>query len=157
MKRSLRPKYIRDGRAPIPTNEITSRIMSSIRAKNTKPELIFIKGLRKAKLSPFRRHDKRLPGRPDITFPGKKLAIFINGCYWHRCPHCKPSTPKSHIQFWRKKFMANVLRDKKKSNELKKLGWKVMVIWECQLRTSLAMRLQKVGRLLGKRLPVDLR
>lgn len=129
-------KYIRDGRAPIPDKELTSKIMSSIRAKDTKPELILRKALWNRGIRGYRLHWKKAPGKPDIAFPGKKVAIFVNGCYWHRCPHCKPSLPKTHSDFWNNKFEKNIARDKKILLELKNLGWEIIVIWECELSTE---------------------
>lgn len=128
--------YLRDGRAPIPKCDITSRIMSRIRAKNTKPELLLRKALCKAGLRGFKLHWKKAPGRPDICYPSKKIAIFVHGCFWHRCPHCKPSMPKSHQGFWKEKFRRNKLRDKKKTRLLKKDGWKVFSFWECQIQKN---------------------
>ncbi len=129
--------YIRDGRAPLPKRELTSLIMSKIRGKNTKPELLLRKALCQAGLRGYRLHWKKAPGRPDICYPGQKIAIFVHGCFWHRCPHCKPSTPKSNIKFWSEKFRKNKQRDKKKLRELKKDGWKVFSCWECQIQYRL--------------------
>lgn len=126
--------YIRDGRAPIPKRELTSRIMSRIRGKNTKPELLLRKALCQAGLRGYRLHWHKAPGRPDICYPSKKIAIFVHGCFWHRCPHCKPAMPKSHQTFWREKFRKNKLRDKKKLRLLRKEGWKVFCFWECQIQ-----------------------
>src|SRR5215216_2292637 len=130
--------YIRDGRAPIPESEITSRVMSAIKAKNTKPEVRLRKALFHNGLSGYRLHWKKAPGRPDISYPGSKLAIFVHGCYWHRCPHCKPSFPKTHVEFWRNKFEKNIERDQRKINELQEQGWKVLVLWECKIKNNLA-------------------
>lgn len=126
--------FIRDGRAPVPIREATSRIMSRVKAKNTTPEKAFRKELRAQELAEYRLHPKTLPGRPDIYFSEKKLAIFINGCFWHRCPYCKPSMPKTHKAFWSKKFVANVARDKAKRTLLKKMGIRSVVFWECQIK-----------------------
>lgn len=139
--------YIRDGRAPIPEKEITSRVMSSIRGKNTKPELRLRKALFNNGLSGYRLHWKKVPGRPDISYPGAKLAIFVNGCYWHRCPHCKPAFPKTHADFWKNKFDKNVARDKIKIRELRRAGWTVIVIWECQIRDSLEKYIEIIRKL----------
>lgn len=125
-------KYIRDGRAPIPKSETTSWIMSRIRAKNTKPEILLRRALWKAGIRGYRLHWKKAPGRPDICFPDKKIAIFVHGCYWHRCPYCKPSMPKTHRKFWKEKFRKNKERDERKVKTLKKEGWKVLTVWECQ-------------------------
>ena len=128
--------YIRDGRAPIPTNERTSRTMSAIRAKNTKPELLVRKMLLSAGVNRYRLHPKNVPGRPDIAFSKAKLAIFVNGCFWHGCPYCKLKLPKTHRVFWRNKITANKLRDARKNHELKKSGWRSLTIWTCRLRTE---------------------
>ena len=129
----MNSKYIRDGRAPIPESEITSKKMSSIRAKNTKPELILRKALFHNGLPGYRLHWQKAPGKPDISYPGKKIAIFVNGCFWHRCPYCNPPFPKSHVDFWYEKFNKNIERDKRKIQDLERLGWNVLVLWECQI------------------------
>lgn len=137
MKRILDQKqYIRDKRSPTPKNELTSRVMSSIGAKNTKPELTLRKALWKMGLRGYRIHWKKAPGKPDIAFPGRKVAIFVNGCYWHRCPACKPELPKSNTTFWKLKFEQNVIRDQKKTKDLRNLGWKVLTFWECELKRN---------------------
>jgi DNA mismatch endonuclease (patch repair protein) len=130
--------YIRDGRAPVPEKESTSHVMSANRGKNTKPEILFRKKLREVGLSGYRLHWKKAPGKPDIAFPGKHVAIFINGCFWHRCPHCNPSFPKINVEFWTKKFERNIERDKRKVEELERNGWKVFIIWECQIKKELS-------------------
>jgi DNA mismatch endonuclease, patch repair protein len=145
----LEKRYIRDGRAPVPKDPNRSRIMSAIRAKNTKPELK-LKALLKANgITGYRSHQKSLPGRPDIAFPKSKKSIFLHGCYWHRCPYCKLPLPKSNMGFWRRKFMANKERDKRKSRELKKLGWKTLTIWECQLKKNPFKVLIQVEKILS--------
>lgn len=130
-------KYIRDGRAPIPRSETTSRIMSAIRARGTVPELILRRAIYKVGLRGYRSNWKGAPGRPDICHPGKKVAIFMHGCFWHRCPHCKPAIPRSHISFWKSKFKNNIERDKRKEKELKDSGWRVLTLWECQIKKNL--------------------
>jgi len=93
----------------------------------------------------FRLHVKELAGKPDIVLPKYKTIIFIHGCYWHRHPGCKYAyTPKSRVTFWEKKFKENVRRDEKNQLDLKKLNWKVMVIWECEL-SDLEMLRKKLG------------
>lgn len=141
VKNLKKREYIRDGRAPIPEKEMTSRIMSSIRDRNTKPETILRSELWKNGIRGYRLHVKNIPGRPDIAFPRKRLAIFVNGCFWHRCPLCNLSLPKSHTDFWRDKFDKNIERDKRKVDQLKTLGWKVITIWECQINYSAAKQI----------------
>ena len=147
-KRQERKEYIRDGRAPIPEREVTSKVMSSIRGKDTTPELSLRRALYNNGLSGYRLHWKKIPGRPDICYPGKKTAIFVHGCYWHRCPSCKPSMPKTHLDFWKKKFSRNVERDKRKISELENLGWKVLVLWECQINKDIENCLISVRKIL---------
>ena len=137
-------KYIRDGRAPIPLNESTSEIMSSIKDRNTKPELILRKALWNSRVRGYRLHWKRVPGSPDIAFPGKKVAVFVNGCFWHRCPHCNPPMPKSNSDFWKNKFEENKERDKRKIKKLEEMGWNVIVVWECQLKNDVEKMVDKI-------------
>ena len=140
--------YIRDGRAPIPENESTSRVMSANKAKNTKPEITLRKALFNSGLRGYRLHWKKVPGRPDIAYPSKKIAIFVNGCFWHRCPYCKPSFPKSNVEFWKNKFLTNKTRDRKKITILKKDGWKVLTIWECQIKKHLDRSVARVRKVM---------
>lgn len=128
--------YIRDGRAPIPESEITSRTMSANKGKDTGPELILRKALRKVGLSGYRLHWKKATGRPDIAYPGRKIAIFVHGCFWHRCPYCDLPLPKSHSEFWSEKFKRNKERDVKKILNLEESGWKVLIFWECEIKKN---------------------
>jgi DNA mismatch endonuclease (patch repair protein) len=136
--------YKRDSRSPIPEKEITSKIMSKIKGKNTKPELLLRKALWKNNIKGYRLHWKKVPGNPDIAFPGKRIAIFVNGCFWHRCPHCQLHVPKSHSEYWKEKFRRNVERDKRKIELLKAENWKVLVFWECQIKNNLDDCINKI-------------
>lgn len=142
--------FIRDGRAPIPEKESTSKIMQANKAANTKPEVLIRKALREAGLLGYRLHPRQLPGRPDIVFGRNKLAIFINGCFWHRCPTCDLPLPKSNTEFWENKFNANIARDQRKIKVLKKLGWRAMTIWECKISANPAQCAERIGRMLNK-------
>jgi DNA mismatch endonuclease (patch repair protein) len=142
--------YIRDGRSPIPISGTTSKIMSSIKRSNTKPELIVRNALWGNGIRGYRVHWKGVPGTPDISFPGKKIAVFINGCFWHRCPHCNPNLPKSHLDFWKEKFDRNIERDKAKIKELSDLGWKSLTIWECQVRSDLVKYIHDIKVLIDE-------
>lgn len=116
------------------TPEQRSRNMSAIKPKNTKPEMLVRRALY-AMGYRYRLHRKDLPGKPDIVLPKHKIAIFVNGCFWHRHPGCRYSTtPASNADFWNAKFSENVARDKRNYTQLEKLGWKVVVIWECEIR-----------------------
>jgi DNA mismatch endonuclease Vsr len=103
---------------------------------NTKPELRLRRLLREAGYPGYRLHWKQAPGTPDIAYPGRKVAIFVNGCFWHRCPHCTPPNPKSHSDFWEAKFARNRERDERKVRQLEGVGWRVVTVWECQLREN---------------------
>jgi DNA mismatch endonuclease (patch repair protein) len=118
------------------SKEKRSQIMSLVKGKNTKPELmvrkyLFANGFR------FRIHDKSLPGTPDIKLTKYKTVIFINGCFWHGhiCKSYKKSV--TNTDFWENKICNNIIRDDKNVNLLIKLGWKVLIIWECELKKSI--------------------
>lgn len=140
-------KYIRDKRSPTPLNKNVSKVMSANKDINTKPELTVRRALWKDGLRGYRLHWKKIPGRPDIVFPSRKLAIFINGCYWHRCPKCNLPMPKTNVEFWRKKFSRNKERDLKKILELEKLNWRVMTLWECEIKNELEFSLNTIKKL----------
>jgi DNA mismatch endonuclease (patch repair protein) len=109
--------------------------MSSIKSKNTSPELLFRKLLRTAGYRGYRLHYP-IPGRPDIVFPKQKLAIFIHGCFWHSCPKCQLPNPKSNSLFWQEKLKKNVERDKRKMVELSGKGWETLILWECAIKNN---------------------
>lgn len=119
------------------TPEKRSWNMSRIKGKDTKIEVevrkyLFSKGYR------FRKNDKRYPGKPDIVLPKYHVAIFVHGCFWHRHEGCKDATtPKTRTEFWLEKFDKNVKNDRIKQEKLRKLGWKVIVIWECEINKDL--------------------
>ncbi len=116
------------------TPEKRSWNMSRIRSKNTKPE-IRIRSLLHHMGYRFRLHQKNLPGKPDIVLPKFQTVIFVHGCFWHRHPGCKYAyTPKSRIEFWQKKFNENIDRDCKVQKELEDIGWRILVVWECELK-----------------------
>ena len=107
--------------------------MKGNKRANTKPEMLVRQKLREAGL-PGYRLQWRVPGRPDIAYPGRKVAIFVNGCFWHRCPHCNPSMPKRNVEFWEAKFRRNTERDAAALTELAAMGWTAITIWECELK-----------------------
>ena len=111
-----------------------SEIMSRVKSKNTKPEklvrsILYGLGYR------FRLHNKDLPGKPDIVLPKYKTVIFVHGCFWHQHPSCRKATyPQNNADFWKQKLDTNIDRDQRKQEELQRLGWRVLVVWECQTR-----------------------
>jgi DNA mismatch endonuclease, patch repair protein len=137
-------QYLRDGRAPLPARESTSRAMSANRGKGTRPELRMRQILHASGVPEFQNNPNGIPGRPDIAFTTAKVAIFVHGCFWHRCPHCRPSLPRTHRAFWGKKFRANKLRDARKARILRTSGWRVLTVWECQVRERQSVVLRRV-------------
>lgn len=112
-----------------------SRMMAGIKGKNTRPELIVRRFLH-SKGFRFRLHDAKLPGRPDIVMPKYKLLIFVHGCFWHRHQGCRYATsPVQNREKWQEKFKRNVKRDRQQMKQLIDQGWRVLVIWECVLRS----------------------
>lgn len=122
------------------SKEKRSDIMSRVRGKDTAPEmlvrrLVFALGYR------YRLHDARLPGKPDLVFAGRRKVIFVHGCFWHRHDGCALARlPKSRIVFWTRKLAGNKERDIRNQAALRKLGWRVLVVWECSLGDQAALR-----------------
>lgn len=116
-----------------------SRMMSGIRGKDTKPEMIVRRYLHRHGFR-YRLHDRNLPGHPDIIFPRYHAVIFVHGCFWHghNCRYFK--LPATRTEFWRDKIRANILRDISAKNALRQKGWRVLIVWECALRGPEASR-----------------
>jgi DNA mismatch endonuclease (patch repair protein) len=120
--------------ADIVTAEHRSKIMSMIKGKNTKPEMLVRSVCHEMGLR-YRLHRKDLPGKPDLVFPKHRLCIFVHGCFWHRHPGCKYAyTPKSRLDFWLPKLARNVERDLAAQKALRALGWRVVIVWECHTK-----------------------
>ncbi len=112
--------------------ERRSALMSKVRGKDTSPEMR-VRRLLHSLGYRYRLHDKKLPGKPDLTFVSRRKVIFVHGCFWHRHPGCKKATtPKTRTGYWETKFENNVRRDEQVLGELEKSGWDVIVIWECE-------------------------
>jgi DNA mismatch endonuclease (patch repair protein) len=117
-----------------------SKIMSKIKGKNTKPEMVVRSVCHEIGLR-YRLHRKDLPGKPDLVFPKYRLCLFVHGCFWHRHPGCKYAyTPKSRLDFWLPKLAKNVERDVCAQQMLLKLGWRVAIIWECHTKNREVLR-----------------
>jgi DNA mismatch endonuclease, patch repair protein len=113
-----------------------SERMSRVKNKNSKAELR-VRSLVHRMGFRFRLHNTSLPGKPDIVLARHKKIILIHGCYWHQHGVCRPlAVPKHNSEFWRKKFSENVHRDKRNIRQLKKLGWHVLVVWECETKNE---------------------
>ncbi|RGJ47829.1 very short patch repair endonuclease [Olsenella sp. AF16-14LB] len=133
------------------TSEATRHVMQANKSKNTKPELLVRARLREAGYTGYRLHWKKAPGKPDICFPGRRVAIFVNGCFWHRCPHCALPLPKTNVEFWKAKFERNRERDSRDNALLVQDGWTVIVVWECMLKKErLEPTMQEVLRELDR-------
>ncbi|MCB5280097.1 MAG: very short patch repair endonuclease [Candidatus Cloacimonetes bacterium] len=147
----VKQSYVRDKRSPTPLNEAVSRVMSSNKGVDTKPELILRHALREAGFPGYRLYWNKVPGHPDICYPGKKIAIFVNGCFWHRCPKCNLPLPKTNNEFWNEKFQRNIDRDKKKIMALELEDWTVVTVWECEIKGDLKNVVRTLSDLLNSR------
>ncbi|MGH9839078.1 MAG: very short patch repair endonuclease [Blastocatellia bacterium] len=120
--------------ADVFTPEQRSLVMASVHEKNTTPELA-VRSLLHRMGCRFRLHRKDIPGKPDIVLPRHKKSIFVHGCFWHQHKGCKHAArPTSNTDYWNKKLDRNIERDKANRKKIGELGWKVMVIWECETR-----------------------
>jgi len=124
------------------TKEVRSKIMAKVKSENTVPEImlrkqLYSKGVR------YRINYRSLEGNPDVVIPSKKIAIFIDGCFWHKCPKCF-GLPDSNKEYWRKKIEKNVERDKKANKALKLKGWRVIRIWEHEIRKDLERSVKRI-------------
>lgn len=134
------------------TPEQRRHCMQSIRGKDTKPE-IKVRKVCHALGYRFRLHRRDLPGSPDLVFPRLRLCLFVHGCFWHRHPGCKFAyMPKSRMEFWQNKFEGNVERDNRTESNLRKLGWRVEIIWECETKDS-AQLVERLSLILNKDQP----
>lgn len=122
-----------------------SRIMSAIKKKDTRPELAIRRVLHYAGYR-YVLHRRDLPGTPDLVFPSRRLAMFVNGCFWHQHLGCRlAKQPKSRPEYWLPKLRRNVARDRRVRSQLRRLGWRVVVIWECEIayNSELSRRLAR--------------
>ena len=111
-----------------------SRIMAAVHSEDTGPERV-VRGIVHRLGYRFRLHVKTLPGRPDLVFPARRKVVFVHGCFWHRHRNCRYATlPKSRRTFWEAKFAANVTRDRRNERQLKRMGWAILTVWQCELK-----------------------
>jgi len=121
-----------------------SRMMAGIRSKNTKPELTVRRYLHGRGFR-YRLHTPGLPGSPDVALPKHRVAIFVHGCFWHRHTGCRyATTPASNSEKWETKFRANIDRDVRTSAALQARGWRIIVVWECELKRNASERLERL-------------
>jgi len=113
--------------------------MKRVRGKDTRPELV-VRRLAHRLGYRFRLHRKDLPGSPDLVLPRYRAVIFVHGCFWHRHPGCiRASMPSTNVAFWSAKFATNVARDQRQYTQLDEMGWRVLVIWECETKDEIAL------------------
>jgi DNA mismatch endonuclease, patch repair protein len=132
------------------TSEHRSWLMSRVWGRDTKPEWILRSALHRLGFR-YRLANRKLPGKPDLVFRKYQSVVFVHGCFWHRHPGClKATTPKSNVSFWQEKFSKNVERDKKNYSTLVNNGWKVIVVWQCELYNDTLETINRIVReLLG--------
>ena len=132
------------------SKEERSLNMSKIKSKDTLPEIRLRKALWRIGYR-YRLHYKSLPGKPDIVIPKYKIVIFVHGCFWHRHKNCiEASRPKTNSEYWETKINKNIERDKKHQKEIKKMGYKVIIIWECMVKKIVEENIKLLERLLPK-------
>ena len=126
----------------IVNNKRRSEMMAGIRGRDTAPERAVRRVAHRMGLR-FRLHRKDLPGRPDLVFPKRRLVVLVHGCFWHRHQGCKYAyAPKSRVSFWTEKFATTIARDQRQEAALRALGWRVLVIWECETRDETAVEVK---------------
>lgn len=136
--------------ADIVSRERRSQMMSGIRRSDTTPELLVRSALHKAGFRFRLSSGASLPGRPDVVLPKYRMAVFVHGCFWHRHEGCRLAyTPKSNRPFWRRKLRENVERDARKARELRHMGWRRVVVWECDISP---VKLESLARRIRSRL-----
>lgn len=124
--------------------------MSRIRGRDTAPERYLRSQLHGAGLR-FRLRSK-LPGRPDIVFPARRIAVFVHGCFWHRHRGCRFAyVPQSNVRFWQAKFAENMARDERVTRELERLGWRSLIAWECEIKCDVGAVVRRVRATATKR------
>jgi DNA mismatch endonuclease (patch repair protein) len=135
---------------PPPSSPAVRAVMRANRARDTGPERRLRKALRDAGLGGYRLNWKKAPGRPDIAYPSRKVAIFVHGCYWHHCPRCYPKLPKSNPAFWARKFELNRERDKRKRSTLESIGWVVVESWEHEATDEIDRLVERIAATVGR-------
>ncbi len=137
-------------RPPPPSSPAVSKTMKANKGKDTGPEMVLRRALTQSGLRGYRIHWREASGSPDIAYPGRKLAIFVHGCFWHHCPHCDLPIPRSNAGYWRRKFELNTDRDERKRQALEGAGWTVLPFWEHQVKDDVAGCVETVRETLAR-------
>ncbi len=116
------------------TPEQRRKTMQAVRSKGTGPERRLWAMIAGMRLKGWRKNDSKLPGKPDVAFPEQRVVVFVDGCFWHGCPHCNRRTPETNREYWESKIKGNVERDRKNRETLREDGWRVVQIWEHEIR-----------------------
>ena len=135
---------------PFASSPKVSAAMRGNKSNDTYPELFLRSALWRSGIRGYRKHLLNLPGRPDISFPRYRLAVFVHGCFWHRCPNCNIPIPRTNTSYWEAKLNSNIERDKRIFRQLEQIGWKAMRIWECEIHRSVEKCVQKVYQKIKK-------
>lgn len=135
--------------ADIVSSETRSRMMSGIRGKDTKPELLIRKGLHRSGFR-YSLHRKNLPGKPDLVFSKYNALIFVHGCFWHKHKCNLFKMPSTRLEFWQPKLERNVVKDKRNNQSLKDAGWRIAIVWECAIKGKTKRSLDEIIREVGK-------
>lgn len=132
--------------------EATRRAMRGNVSTDTSIEKTFRKALFKHGLRGYRKNVRSMPGSPDVVFGRYRVAVFVHGCFWHQCPHCKRNlSPGTNKAFWQAKFESNRIRDERNVTRLEELGYATLVVWECQLKSDLDSAVAAVAQCLSGR------
>jgi len=136
--------------APPATSSSVRASMRGNKSSKTGPESMLAQQLRKAGVNGFCQNPSDLLGSPDFAFPASRLAVFVHGCFWHRCPYCQPHFPTSNAEYWTAKFARNKARDACTRTSLRAQGWRLIVVWECQLKKNPRRVVSRIMKALEK-------
>lgn len=134
--------------ADVFSREKRSDVMSRIRSEDTRPEMLVRQALHKLGYR-YRLHDGHLPGKPDIVFPGRRVAVQVRGCFWHGHSCRDGHVPKSAKKYWPKKLLRNKLRDALNDGRLRRMGWRLVIVWECRCASRKGLE-REIGRIASR-------
>ena len=129
----MRKRFPKLPESPSASSLSTQASMKGNKSQGTMPEKKLLDALNSIGLTDYTVNEPGVPGTPDVVFRRQNVAVFVNGCYWHRCPYCRPNFPKSNLDYWTAKFQRNRHRDSQNRSELRAMGWRPLVVWECIL------------------------